>query len=221
MKKIFPVAVKITAAIMMIMLIATPNTYAQESGGGIKGGLNLSSLSIDKANDSNIIPGFNLGVWGRMMVNDKFGIQPEILYTGKGMKADYNKDFLGFDVADGTTKLKLNYIEIPVYLSFYLAKDFNFHIGPYVGFLMNAHMDTDAEILSFINVDNSDDIDRSKFNTLDAGIAGGLGFSFDPLIFGFNYELGLQQVAKENGSTEALLGNAKNNTIQVYVGFMF
>ncbi|HYW95417.1 MAG TPA: porin family protein [Bacteroidales bacterium] len=209
----------ITTLIIMVMVM--PDIKAQESKAGIKGGLNLSWLTIDQANDNNIIPGFNAGVWGHLMMNEKFGIQPEVLYSGKGMKAVYNKDFLGFDVADGTTKLNLNYIDIPVYLTYNLAEDFNFHIGPYVGFLMNAHINTDSQILNFMNVNSSDDIDRSKFNTIDYGLAGGLGFSIDPLIFGFNYSIGLNQVAKDGESTEDLLGNAKNNTIQVYAGFVF
>ncbi len=221
MKMIKRNTMKVSLLSLLILLLVFPGVMAQKSGAGIIGGLNLSTLTIDKSNDRNLIPGFHAGVWGRLMVNDKFAIQPEVLYSAKGMKAVYNKDFLGINVTNGTTKLNLNYIDIPLYLQFYLAKDFNFHIGPYIGFLMNAHMTTDSQILSIINVNSSNDIDRSKFNTVDAGIIGGLGFSFDPLIFGFNYGLGLKQVAKAGGSMEDLLGNAKNNTIQVYVGFEF
>ncbi|HYX06677.1 MAG TPA: porin family protein [Bacteroidales bacterium] len=206
---------------LIFFFIFSLSIDAQESRAGIIGGLNLSYLSTDKANDNNIIPGFHVGVWGKKMITDQFGIQPEILYSAKGMKTVYSSDFLGFNVTDGTTKLNLNYIDIPVYLTFNLADDFDFHLGPYVGFLMNAHMSTDAQILESINVNNEDDIDRSKFNTLDAGITGGLGFSIEPMTFGFNYNIGLRQVAKDGGDMENLLGNAKNNTIQVYVGLMF
>ena len=138
MKQMINKTAGIVITTLIIMLLAVPEIKAQKTKAGIKGGLNLSWLTIDKANDNNIIPGFHVGVWGRLMMNDKFGIEPEILYSGKGMKAVYNKDFLGIDVADGKTKMNLNYIDIPVYLTYYLAEDFNFHVGPYVGFLMNA-----------------------------------------------------------------------------------
>ncbi len=193
-----------TITILLIMALSFPKVMAQNTEAGIKGGLNLSWLTVDNADDNNIIPGFHVGVWGRWMANEKFGIQPEVLYSGKGMKAVYNKDFLGFDVADGTTKLNLNYIDIPVYLTYFLSEDFNFHFGPYIGILMNAHIDTDAQILEFINVNNSDDIDRSKFNTLDYGVSGGLGFNLDPLVLGFNWGIGLHQVAQGGSSMEDL-----------------
>ena len=214
-----------TAIVIMVILMLIAQTFsttnAQKNEVGIKGGLNLSWLSIDQANDNNIIAGFHAGVWGRKMVSENFGIQPEILYSGKGMKAVYNSDFLGFNVTDGTTKLNLNYIDIPIYLTYFLSKDFNFHFGPYVGILMNAHINTDTQILEFLNVNSSNDIDRSKLNTLDYGISGGLGFNMDPLILGFNWGVGFNPVAKDGKSTEDLLGNAKNHVIQIYAGFAF
>lgn len=213
--------ISITVVLMMFIGMICPRVHAQENAAGIKGGLNLSWLSIDQANDNNIIAGFHAGVWGRKMVSENFGIQPEILFSGKGMKAVYNSNFLGFNVTDGTTKLNLNYIDIPIYLTYFLSEDFNFHFGPYVGFLMNAHIDTDAQILEFLNVNSSDNIDRSKFNSIDYGVSGGLGFNMDPLILGFNWGVGFNPVAKDGKSTEDLLGNAKNHVIQIYAGFAF
>ncbi len=221
MKKSVKYNSTVISLIVFMIFLAVPASNAQEMKAGVKGGVNLSWLSVDKANDNNIIPGFNAGVWAKFMANDKFGVQPEILFSSKGMKTIYDNEFLGFDIADGTTKLTLNYIDIPVYLTFNLANDFDFHVGPYIGFLMNANMATDAQILEFIDADSNDDIDRSRFNAIDAGISGGLGFNIDPLTFGFNYGLGLRQVAKDGEATKDLLGDAKNNSFQVFVGFSF
>lgn len=215
-KNALTIIVFITATIFL-----TGSLFAQNSKFGIKGGLNLSSLSIDNADENNILPGFNAGVWSRFMLSDAFAFQPELLYSGKGVKTVYNKEFLGVDLADGETKLNLNYLEIPLHFAYYLANDFNFHAGPYVGILMNASVATQAEVLDFIDVDNADDLDRSEFNTLDYGISAGLGFNLDPMIFGFNYSIGLKQVAKDGESMHDILGDAKNNNIQVYVGIMF
>ncbi|MFB6320629.1 porin family protein [Saccharicrinis sp. FJH54] len=210
-----------TLVFIAALLFLTGSASAQDSRFGIKGGLNLSSLTIDNADENNVLPGFNAGVWSRFMLSDAFAFQPELLYSAKGVKTVYNQDFLGVDLADGETKLNLNYLEIPLHFAYYLANDFNFHVGPYVGVLMNASVETQAEVLDFINIDNAEDLDRSEFNTLDYGISAGLGFNLDPLIFGFNYSLGLNQVAKDGESVQDLLGDAKNNNIQVYVGIMF
>lgn len=207
--------------LMILSFMVTNNLNAQENKFGLKGGLNLSSLNIDNADDNNIVPGFHAGFWGRIMLSDVVSFQPEVLYSGKGVKTVYNEDFLGVDVADGETKLNLNYIEIPLHFAYHLSEDFNFHAGPYVGMLMNASVETQGEVLDFIDIDNAEDLDRSEFNTLDYGISVGLGFNVDALMFGFNYSMGLNPVAKDGESMENLLDNAKNRNIQVYVGIMF
>ena len=66
-----------------------------------------------------------------------------------------------------------------------------------------------------------DELDRDHFNSLDYGLTAGLGFDLDPMIFGLNYNLGLNQVAKDDDVSHDLLGDAKNTVIQVYVGLKF
>ena len=210
-----------TLAIILLSILIPAQLSAQSKFAGIKGGLNLASMSIEDADDKNIIPRFHAGVWGRMMINEQFGVQPEILYSARGVKAVYDADFLGFDIADGETTLDLAYIDIPIYLTYNLSEDFNFHLGPYLGILLNAKIETDAEILEFLNYNNMDDVDREEFNPLDFGISGGLGFTIDPVNFGFNYNLGLRQAAKAGSNMEDHINDAKNNNIQVYVGLVF
>ncbi|MFW6222098.1 MAG: porin family protein [Bacteroidota bacterium] len=207
-------------AIVFVFTISV-ELNAQSRSGGIKGGLNLSSLTIEEADDNNIIPGFHAGLWMKNMFTEQFGVQPEILFSTKGVKTVYNEEFLGFDVADGNTKLNLNYIDVPIYFVFQLAEDFDFHLGPRIGYLLNASMETQAEVLEFIDVDDEDEIDRENFNTLDYGFSGGLGFYLDPVTIGFNYDMGLRPVAKDGEFTEDLLGDARNSTIQIYLGFAF
>ena len=187
---------------------------------GIKGGLNLTTMSVDDVDENNVFPSFHVGFWGKVPISEKFAVQPEVLFSVKGMKAEYDEDFLGVPVVDGETTLKLSYIDVPVYFVYNLSEDFNFHLGPYVSFLLDANLDADNEILGFIDIDNEDDLDKDNFNKVDAGISAGLGFNLNNFLFGFNYNLGLTEVAKEDAA-EALIGDAKNNVIQVYVGLAF
>jgi hypothetical protein len=48
-----------------------------------------------------------------------------------------------------------------------------------------------------------------------------MGFNLNPVIVGFNYNLGLTKVAKDDRPTEEMLGDARNTVIQVFVGIMF
>ena len=205
---------------LSLLLISTSvYTYAQESQFGVKGGLNLSNMTIDGNDDSNLKAGLHVGVFNKIMISDAFAIQPELLYSSKGFQHVFNNEV----ITDGEVNYNLNYIDLPVKLVFYLADDFSFQLGPYVGYLVNTNVEVDnAELLNdFFEVDSQDDIDRDNFNAIDFGLTGGLGFEFEPLVVGFNYNLGLSQVAKENEPAELMLSDAKNTVIQIYAGITF
>ncbi len=206
---------------VFLFVIGTGSLLAQDVGFGVKGGLNLANMTIEDANDKNIRPGFHLGVSAKLPLTDQFAIQPELLYSTKGVEMNYDEDFLGIDIADGESDFKFAYLDIPVYLVFNLSEDFNFHFGPYVGFLLDAEVDTDAEVLDFIDIDDNEDLDRDHFKSTEFGLSGGLGFEFGSFKTGFNYNHGLTQVAEDDDPAEVLLGDAKNNVIQVYVGLLF
>lgn len=200
---------------IILCLIVSSGVWAQESHSGIKGGLNLSSMTTDGNNDKNLKAGFHVGVFDKIPVSESFSVQPELLYSVKGMKINYD------GLAKGDTKFNLNYIDLPVKLVFNLADDFDFHFGPYVGYLVNAKMKTDAEVLDFYDINSEDDINRKNFHALDYGLVGGLGFDLKPLIIGFDYNLGLATVAKDDEKSYDLVGDAKNTVIQVYVEMKF
>ncbi|MFP4471277.1 MAG: porin family protein [Bacteroidales bacterium] len=210
-----------TVIILFLLTLGTAGLLAQNAGFGIKGGINLANMSIDDANDKNIRPGFYFGVMANLPLTMQFAVQPELLYSTRGVEMNYDEDFLGIDIADGETDFKLTYLDIPLYLVFNLSEDFHFYFGPYVGFLLDAKVDTKAEVLEFIEINDSNDLDRDHFKSTEIGLSAGLGFEFGSFITGFNYSHGLTQVAKDDDPSEALLGDAKNNMIQVFVGFLF
>jgi hypothetical protein len=201
----------------LILIVFGADVYAQESRIGLKGGVNLSTLSIDDNNDKNLKMGFHAGVFNKIGITDKFAIQPELLYSVKGVKYNFDDNVL----ADGNAKFNLNYLDLPVKLVFNLSEDFEFQFGPYVSYLLNAILDTYAEVLGFWDIDGNDELDRENYNAFDFGVALGLGFDFDPLVVGFNYNLGLTPVAKEDKVSRDILDEAKNSVIQVYVGIKF
>ena len=70
------------------MLHAQDNNVNTEFG--VKGGLNMSNLYTDDADDENILYGFNAGVYATLPVSDFVAIQPELLFTTRGSKLEYN-----------------------------------------------------------------------------------------------------------------------------------
>src|SRR5665647_2375734 len=74
---------------------------------GIKGGVNLYNIHNDNSTSYDSKVGFNVGLLGHIHIAKHFAIQPEIDFSTQGAK---------FDVNNSTTKLNLNYINIPCLL---------------------------------------------------------------------------------------------------------
>jgi hypothetical protein len=155
-------------------------------------------------------------VFSKVSLGDALAIQPELLYLTKGAKYSYNNALV-----EGDTKFNLNYIELPVKLVVNLAEVFELQFGPYLGYLVSAKSETNAEVLDFWNIDSDEEIDREQFKTFDYGLSFGVGFGLDPLIVGVNYNLGLTPAADEDKISNDILSGAKNSVIQVYVGIKF
>ncbi|MEL7585732.1 MAG: porin family protein [Prolixibacteraceae bacterium] len=203
---------------LFIFLFAASGVMAQESYSGIKGGVNLSNLTSSEGDyDDNMKVGFHVGVFNKIAVSDVFAVQPELLYSAKGLKLDYDDSAM----AEGESKFNLNYIDLPVKLVLNVSDYFDLQFGPYVSYLISANIDNDAELLGGIDVDGEEELDRDNFNTLDYGLTAGIGFDLHPLVIGLNYNLGLNPVAKDDEPSEQILGDAKNTNIMVSVGLKF
>lgn len=208
---------KISIVLLVAGIFLASEIVAQNSGFGAKGGLSFSNMTVEGNNDQNLKFGFHAGIFNKFSISENFAVQPELLYSVKGFKNNFDDNVF----ADGEAKFNLNYIDVPVKLVYNLAPDFDFHFGPYVGFLAGANVETNAEVLDYFNVNSQDELDRDNFNALDIGLTAGMGFTLDPVILGFNYNVGLTKVAKNDRPTEEMLGDARNTVIQVFVGIMF
>ncbi len=176
---------------------------------GAKAGLNLSNLSMDNSNDKNMLAGIHAGVFANAALSEKFSVQPELLFSQEGSKWTGN-------LSNSELKLKLGYVQVPVSAVYSLAKDFDFLLGPYVGFLMNRKLEG-----SIGNGQGSLEPKKDYFNALDFGFQGGMRFFLKPVYLGFSYNLGLSQVAKKDKLWENVLNDAGNRIIQVYAAIPF
>lgn len=200
----------------IIFLFLTPyivKAQMEDSRIGIKGGINLSNFYGSEIDAENAKLGFNVGLFTEVAVGEYFSIQPELLLTTKGNRTTYGDDSGLADLvnAEGDARFNLTYLEIPVLAKATIGEVLNLHIGPYAGYLIGANVDTDGTFDAEV-----EEIDRSRFNTWDYGLAAGVGIDLAVVTIGARYNLGLREVA--NGTiSNALLENAKNSLLQAYI----
>ncbi len=198
---------KLVMLVFLFCGLAATQADAQEleTRIGIKGGLNLSNLYVDDVDDENARVGFHAGIFAKMQITSFFALQPELLYSTKGAKAEG---------AFGDGKFNLAYIDLPVLAVINLGENFNIHAGPYVSYLISSSVSTEDGFFS----DESTSLDRDNFNSFDYGVAAGIGFNFGAASLGIRYNLGLNEIA--NGTVSGLaLGDSKNSVAQLYLSF--
>lgn len=171
---------------------------AQELQFGIKGGLNIASFTGDTSGiDSRTA--FHFGVMAEIPVSEVFSIQPELLYSAQGAKADGDQ-------------LKLDYLNILLMAKYYAAQGVSIEAGPQIGLLVSAKSE----------IDDEGDI-KDELNELDFGINFGIGYKMETgLNFGARYYVGLANVY--NNVLDFFYDDgfkAQNGVFQFYVGFMF
>jgi Outer membrane protein beta-barrel domain len=181
---------------------------------GIKGGLNLTNLHSNNFADNNLKAGFNAGIFSKIPVTPGFSIQPELLYSVKGNKSDYNNFLEG----SGEYRFNLGYVELPVLAVVNLSKNFSIHGGGYAAYLAYADI---KDVNNNGNINGITDLNENNFNRWDFGLAGGVAFDIENFTLGARYNYGLVDIGKSGNFSSSVLGNAKNNGLSIYVGFGF
>lgn len=175
---------------------------------GIKGGLNVSNLITDEVTDKNARYGFHAGVYGQLFANEGFAIQPELNFSTKGNKVNYN-----VGIIDQETKFNLSYLDVPILAVFKLGDAAEIHAGAYWAYLVGANIDTDGDL-----GDDFRQLDRDNFDDWDYGLVGGIGFNLGDIQIGARYNYGLNTIARSEGARR-ILGSTKNSVGQIYLAF--
>lgn len=165
---------------------------------GLKGGLNISNFIGDIQNN-DIRTSAHFGLISEIMINDKFSLQPELLYSAQG--------YIGRP-APGFSRSKYDYINFPVLAKIYVAKRISVEAGPQIGFLLSAKERTSNDIIPISNQ-----------NKVDFGLNLGLAFDLkNGVFFQTRYNLGLSNI---NSSANANALQYSNSIIQLSTGVNF
>ncbi len=159
---------------------------------GVKAGLNLATLTVE---NTDVKAGYHVGAMAEIKLNDKFSIQPELLFSAQGTK--YNEG--------NEDKNILSYINLPIMGKYYVTEGLSLEVGPQIGFLVNAETEFDGE---YFDIENT--------NTIDFGVDFGLGYKLDSgLNFSARYNYGLTNFNSDSDFV------AKNSVFQFSVGYFF
>lgn len=187
-------------ALISACLLGTFITQAQSTkatvGGttfGIRAGVNFQNLNGQIAGndlDNKIKVGFNGGVNAEIPLADEFYIQPGLLFTTKGAKADNNSD----------SKINISYLELPVnflYKPILGAGKLLLGAGPYAGYALGGKFKG-----------NNGDIDLEFDSKLTTAEAAKYFYTFKRFDFGANLLVGYEFSNKFSAQLNAQLGLA-------------
>ena len=174
------------------------NSYSPQYNFGPKIGLSIGSFT--KEPDATSLTGLVLGLYGEYKMQPKLSISGELLYSQQGAMFEYERS---------EERILLDYINIPVLLSYYASNSFAFKMGLQAGYLLSATVQyTD------FRYDATDTEDVIKYcNTLDFSIPVGLSYTFDfGLKIDARYNFGLSKILKRDG-------NYTNSVFQITLGY--
>jgi hypothetical protein len=205
----------------LLMFVMANQSYAQGVGFGVKGGLNLATLSGDVAagTSKDNFTGYHFGVYGYYKFNPILGLQAEINYSQAGSKSSAS----GGGITAITTST-YNYMQVPLLLRVQAgAADFKFwgNAGPYAGFFLSGTSTAEATGFGKVTEDLKSGEDVASF---DWGVmaGAGAGYKVGPgyITLDARYALGLAKVPGSNAGT-LNPEDVKNRGFMVSLGYLF
>ena len=190
---------------LLILIISAISFGQSKVKLGVNGGLNYSSLRGNDLTEDLIKPGFSYlaGFSFEYFIKDNLSINSNLNFEQKLANENgyvYLTDEYGYtDVVKADTKIKYNYLVLPVYASYYFGTKNDFYVngGAFVGFLINSKMTSKK-----FN-DSTDTTDLNK--TTDLGLVFGFG-----KLFKLNEKNNLKVELREN------LGMVNTSDVKVY-----
>lgn len=201
----------------------------------VKGGLNLSNITIDKSgsiDNNKTLASFHAGLMADLPISRYFSIQPGAIFTGKGAKLESGNTSSNTWYRSTTRPY---YIEVPVNAVIKLPigdqSSFFFGAGPYVGIGVGGKNRTEGQVLG-VNFSRTDNIKFSNddpftsqeegsgygiMRRFDYGLNGTVGVESKFALFSVNYGLGLAKLQSGTSSSADELN--KYRVLSFSVGF--
>jgi len=183
-----------------LALAASGAAQAQRARFGLKGGPSYTTVVGQHVAGAASKWGFHGGVLVNVKLNDRFSLQPEVLYSQKGTKG-----------ADDSNRINLNYVDLPVLLRVATGLGGLFiEVGPQLGYLAGSNASVGSRTpLARVTTDFA-----GSYPPFDLGYATGFGYQLaNGLGLGLRYNGGFTHVLK--GATTD--DTARNSAFQLYL----
>ncbi len=161
--------------------------------------------------------GFHVGGYVNIPISQTFSFEPGLAYSKKGysIKGDLKIDALKFLAINAGAQVQQHYIDMPLHLKAKLGKGLNVYAGPQVSYLVRSTLNAKLGVLG-ISLFNKGIGITERFNKVDLGLSGGVGYQFDNGInLRAGYEHGLSKLDKNDNY------DAHNRVLKVSVGYTF
>ncbi|MEL7589574.1 MAG: porin family protein [Prolixibacteraceae bacterium] len=214
--------------IVSILVLAASFAVAQDRPSfGILGGMNFQNLNGKAANgdklENDMQLGFHGGVNVQIPVAPEFYFQPGLMYTTKGAK---NSE------GSLTSKIKLNYIEMPLNFVYKAPLGNGFFMlgfGPYLAYAVSGNVETkggsvtlDQDIEFTNEVKSGDPLLTPYYKAFDAGAGIFAGYeSAGGLFLQLNTQLGLLNINPEYEGMTDDDSAVKNTGFGLSLGYRF
>ena len=181
----------------LLLTVIITGSYAQGFHIGVKGGTNITQIQ-GQSFENGFKFGYSLGGFVELNLSKQWGIQPELLWNQSKTTTAYNFNqiYNGFYGQDVT----LNYLSIPILLSFKPTPLLSLQLGPQFGILMS-------------QPSNLGDNISNAFKTGDFSILGGAQLNLGALRVGARYFIGLNNINDLSNQD-----TWKNQGFQLYIG---
>lgn len=183
------------------LLLFVGNSFAQKKQKfnlGIKAGADMNKIDGQSFNDQFSF-GYQVGAFATIPLGNKFGIQPEVIFSQ--VNIDTSSNFSDVYQFNQLSKVKLQYLKIPLLLNFSPNPFVSFQLGPQFGILIDQN----------INLLNNGSNALSKG---DFSMVGGLQLNIFKLRIYGRYGVGLNNLNDIDKKE-----NWKNQNFQFGVGF--
>ena len=190
---------KISFLVLLAISIST-FSFAQGFNMGVKGGANVFKID-GKSFEEEFRHGYNLGVFAEINFNKKWGIQPEFIWnqTNTRTSSDFN-DLYPHGLSD-VQDVKLNYLSIPLLLTYRPIKPLSLQVGPQFGVLVDQHKSL---------LQNGGE----AFKNGDFSMVGGAQLNIGGIKAGARYVVGLNNINDIDNQDKW-----KSEGFQAYIGF--
>lgn len=178
---------------------AQDNSGSSNSGFGIKGGLNYTTVSKGKFEEGpDPRTTFHIGFLGEVaLLPNVLSLQPEVLYSRQGFENTV-QPLIG---SSYKVTYKFDYVNVPILAKLHIGKVLSVEAGPQFGLKVSEKIESE-------NGSSMED----QLNDFDTAIAGGLSLKFNGGVFIYGrFTQSLNEVVKDSDS--------KNMVVQVGLGF--